>query len=287
MTAIYKREVKSYFNNVLGYIFCAFILLFIGIYTMAINLTGGSANFEYSIGNMAFIYMIAVPILTMRVIAEERKQKTDQLLYSLPMSMSEVVMGKFFALLTVLLVPTVISCIYPLILTAYGKINFFASYGTILAFFLLGSSLLSMGLFISSMTDNQITAVISTFVVVLINYYIVTLADYVSYSTTATFVAFTVLILLAALCIYFVTKNSVIAVLAAAAAEVALLVYKLINPDALYGVFPKLMGKISVFERFYNFPNGMFDLTSVAYFIIVTAVFLFLTVQSMEKRRWS
>lgn len=287
MTAIYKREVKSYFNNVLGYIFCAFILLFVGIFTMAINLTGGSASFEYSIGNMAFIYMIAVPILTMRVIAEERKQKTDQLLYSLPMSMSEVVMGKFFALLTVLLVPTVICCVYPLILSAYGKINFFASYGTIFAFFMLGSALLSMGLFISSLTENQITAVISTFVVVLINYYMVTLADYVSYSINATFVAFTVLILLAALCIYFVTKNSVIAVFAAAAGEIVLLLYKLINPDSLYGVFPKLMGKISLFERFYNFPNGMFDLTSLAYFLIITAVFLFLTVQAMEKRRWS
>lgn len=287
MTAIYKREVKSYFNNVLGYIFCAFILLFVGIFTMAINLTGGSASFEYSIGNMAFIYMIAVPILTMRVIAEERKQKTDQLLYSLPMSMSEVVMGKFFALLTVLLVPTVICCVYPLILSAYGKINFFASYGTIFAFFMLGSALLSMGLFISSLTDNQITAVISTFVVVLINYYMVTLADYVSYSITATFVAFTVLILLAALCIYFVTKNSVIAVFAAAAGEIVLLLCKLINSDSLYGVFPKLMGKISLFERFYNFPNGMFDLTSLAYFLIITAVFLFLTVQAMEKRRWS
>lgn len=287
MTAIYKRELKSYFNNVIGYIFCAFILLFVGIYTMAINLTGGSASFEYSIGNMAFIYMIAVPVLTMRVIAEERKQKTDRLLYSLPMSMSEVVMGKFFALLTVLLIPTIISCIYPLILSSFGKINFFASYGTILAFFLLGSALLSMGLFISSLTDNQITAVISTFVVLLINYYIVTLADYVSYSTTATFIAFTVLIVLAAACIYTITKNSVVAVLAAAVGELVLFVYKLVNPDALYGVFPKLMSRISVFERFYNFPNGMFDFTSVAYFLTVTAVFLFLTVQAMEKRRWS
>ena len=96
MKAIYKRELKAYFNNILGYIFCAFILLFIGIYTMAINLNGASANFEYAIGNMGFIYLIAVPIITMRAIAEERKQKTDQLLYSLPISMSEVVLGKFF-----------------------------------------------------------------------------------------------------------------------------------------------------------------------------------------------
>lgn len=287
MTAIYKREFKSYFNNILGYIFCAFILLFVGIYTMAINLNGASANFEYSIGNMAFIFLIAVPILTMRSIAEERKQKTDQLLYSLPISMTQVVLGKYLAMLTVLLIPTLISAVYSLILSAYGKINFFASYGTLLAFFMLGGSLLAMGLFISALTDNQVVAVIGTFIVVLINYYIVTLADFVSYSATATFIAFTVIILLAALCVYFLTKNSVVAVAAAAVGEVILSIYKLANPDSLYGLFPKIMNKISVFERFYNFPNGIFDITALVYFAVITAVFLFLTVQAMEKRRWS
>lgn len=287
MTAIYKREFKSYFNNILGYIFCAFILLFVGIYTMAINLNGASANFEYSIGNMAFIFLIAVPILTMRSIAEERKQKTDQLLYSLPISMTQVVLGKYLAMLTVLLIPTLISAVYPLILSAYGKINFFASYGTLLAFFMLGGSLLAMGLFISALTDNQVVAVIGTFIVVLINYYIVTLADFVSYSATATFIAFTVIILLVALCVYFLTKNSVVAVAVAAVGEVVLSIYKLANPDSLYGLFPQIMNKISVFERFYNFPNGIFDITALVYFAVITAVFLFLTVQAMEKRRWS
>lgn len=287
MKAIYKRELKAYFNNILGYIFCAFILLFIGIYTMAINLNGASANFEYAIGNMGFIYLIAVPIITMRAIAEERKQKTDQLLYSLPISMSEVVLGKFFAMLTVLLIPTLIAGIYPLILSAYGKINFFASYGTLFAFFMLGASLIAMGIFISALTENQVVAVIGTFIILLVNYYMVTLANLISYSVTATFIAFSVIILLAALCVYLITKNAVVGVLIAAVCEVALSIYKLAKPDALYGVFPKIMNEISVFERFYNFPNGIFDITSLVYFAAVAAIFLFLTVQAMEKRRWS
>lgn len=287
MKAIYKRELKAYFNNILGYIFCAFILLFIGIYTMAINLNGASANFEYAIGNMGFIYLIAVPIITMRAIAEERKQKTDQLLYSLPISMSEVVLGKFFAMLTVLLIPTLIAGIYPLILSAYGKINFFASYGTLFAFFMLGASLIAMGIFISALTENQVVAVIGTFIILLVNYYMVTLANLISYSVTATFIAFSVIILLAALCVYLITKNAVVGVLIAAVCEVALSIYKLAKPDVLYGVFPKIMNEISVFERFYNFPNGIFDITSLVYFAAVAAIFLFLTVQAMEKRRWS
>ena len=287
MTAIFKREFKSYFNNILGYMFCAFILLFAGIYTMVINLKSGSANFEYVLGNMAFIFLIAVPILTMRVVAEERRQRTDQLLYSLPVTMTEVVFGKYFAMLAVLFIPLAIMGIYPLILSAFGNVNLFASYGTLLAFFMLGASLIAMGLFISSLTDNQVVAVIGCFIIVLLNYYIGTLASYVSYSVNATFFAFVIIIAAAAFLIYYLTKNSLLSLIVAAIAEIAIIAVKFANPDSLYGVFPKIMDKISVFERFYTFPNGVFDITSLVYYIVVIAAFLFFTVQSMEKRRWS
>lgn len=287
MTAIFKRELKSYFNNILGYIFCAFILLFAGIYTMVINLKSGSANFEFVLGNMAFIFLIAVPILTMRVVAEERRHKTDQLLYSLPITMTEVVFGKYLAMLAVLFIPLAIISVYPLILSLFGNVNFFASYGSLLAFFMLGASLIAMGMFISSLTDNQVVAVIGSFILVLLNYYIGTLAGYVSYSANATFIAFVIVIAAVAFLIYYLTKNSLLAVIIAAIAEIALIAVKLVNPDSLYGLFPKIMDKISVFERFYTFPNGVFDITSLVYYIVVIAAFLFFTVQSMEKRRWS
>ncbi len=287
MMAIFKREFKSYFNNMLGFIFCAFILLFAGIYTMAINLKSSSASFEYVLGNMGFIFLIAVPILTMRVIAEEKRQKTDQLLYSLPISMTEVVFGKYLAMLAVLLIPITIMGIYPLILSIFGNVSLFASYGSLLAFFLLGASLIAMGLFISSLTDNQVVAVIGCFIVVLLNYYMGTLADLVSYSENATFIALVAIIAIAAFLIFLITKNSLLSVIIAAIFEIVIIAVKWVNPDSLYGVFPAIMSKISVFERFYNFPNGIFDITSLVYFIVIIAVFLFLTVQSMEKRRWS
>ena len=287
MTAIFKREFKSYFNNILGYIFCAFILLFAGIYTMVINLKSGAANFEYVLGNMAFIFLIAVPILTMRVVAEERRQRTDQLLYSLPITTTQIVFGKYLAMLSVLFIPLAIMGIYPLILSAYGSMNFIASYGTLTAFFMLGASLIAMGLFISSLTDNQVVAVIGCFILVLLNYYIGTLASYVSYSANATFIAFVLIIAAVSFAIYYLTKNSLIALIIATISEISLIGVKLLNPELLYGLFPRIMDKISVFERFYTFANGVFDITSIVYYIVVISAFLFFTVQSMEKRRWS
>ncbi len=120
MKAVFEREFKSYFQNVTGYIFIAFLLLFAGIYTMAINLNNGSPKFEYVLRNMSFIFLIIVPVLTMRVIAEEKRQKTDQLLYALPVSTTKIVLGKYLAKLSVLAIPVAILSLNPVILS-YGN----------------------------------------------------------------------------------------------------------------------------------------------------------------------
>ena len=122
MIAILKREIKSYFCSVTGYMFCAFMLLFAGIYTVTINIESSYANFEYVLSNMDFIYIIIIPVLTMRVISEERKQRTDTLLYSLPVSMTKVVVAKYLAMLSVLLVPVVIMGFYPLVLSSANSL---------------------------------------------------------------------------------------------------------------------------------------------------------------------
>ena len=123
MMAIYRRELRSYFRGVTGWLFSAFLLLFVGIYTMVYCLANGYPNFEYVMGNISFIFLICVPILTMRVFAEEKHRKTDQLLYSLPVSLSSVVLGKYLAMVTVLAVPALIACVYPLVLTGFGTVS--------------------------------------------------------------------------------------------------------------------------------------------------------------------
>lgn len=105
MIAILKHELRTYFHSLTAYLFGAFLLLFVGIGAMLYNLQAAVSNFEYVLSFSSLIFVVIVPILTMRVIAEERKQKTDQLLYSLPISTTKVVLGKFLALLVVYLLP--------------------------------------------------------------------------------------------------------------------------------------------------------------------------------------
>ncbi len=287
MKAVFKHEISSYFTSLTGYVFGAFLLLFAGIYTMAYNLKSGIANFEYVPGSMGFIFLVIVPILTMRVLAEERRQKTDQLLYSLPVSMTEVVLGKFFALLAVFAVPVCVMCVYPLILCAFGNVYLPAAFGSVVAFIFLGTALLSIGMFISSVTESQAVAAGLCFVVMLLNYFLSSLADLVTSSAAASFVTFTIAAILLALIIYKMTKSGFMAIAAGVVLEVVILATYTISGKSFEGIFPELMDKLSLFERFNVFINGIFDLTGIVYFIGITVFFLFLSVQSLEKRRWS
>ncbi len=287
MKAIFEREVKSYFNGMIGYIFVAFLLLFVGIYTMVINLKSSYASFEYVMSNMDFIYLIMIPVLTMRVISEERKQKTDQLLYTLPMSMTKIVLGKYLAMLLVLAVPTVIICFYPMILSMYGSVNLLSAFCSIVGFYLLGAALIAIGMFISSVTESQAVAAVLCFIVLLINYYISNLADYVSKTAGASFFAITVAIVLLAIIIKLLTKNGLFAVMFGAICEAGLFILMLVSSTKLEGLFPKIMEKLSIFDQFSNFLQGIFDLTGVVYFLMVIVIGVFLTVQSLEKRRWN
>lgn len=287
MKAIIKHEISSYFSSLTGYVFGAFVLLFAGIYTMVYNLKTMVTNFEYVLANMSFIFLIVVPILTMKVLAEEKRQKTDQLLYSLPISMTEVVLGKYLALLAVFAFPLALICIYPLVLTAFGDVYLITAYSALFGFFFLGAALLSIGMFISSITENQAVAAGLCFVVMLINYYLTSLSEYVSSTAFSTLIAFTVVILFIALIIRIMTKSTLSAFVIGGILEIGVLILYITKTTEFEGLFPELMSKLSLFDRFYEFVNGLFSLEHIVYFITVMGVFLFLSVQSMEKRRWS
>ncbi len=287
MNAIFRHELSSHFTSLTAYVFGAFLLLFAGIYTMVMNLSNLVTNFEYVLGNMSFIFLVTIPILTMRVIAEERRQKTDQLLYSLPISMTEVIMGKYAAMLVMLLIPTGIMSIYPLILRSFGNVHLPTAYGAIVGFFFLGAALIAIGLFISSITESQAVAAGLCFIVMLINYYISSLASFIAATSFTSYAAFAVLILIFAVIVRLMTKNNIISFLLCAVMEGILLAAYLLNGTAFEGLFPSIMEELSLFDRFYTFVDGVFDLNAVVYFVTVIGLFLFLTVQSMEKRRWS
>ena len=272
MRAVFRHEVSSYFTNVTGYVFGAFLLLFAGIYTMAYNLRSGYTNFEYVLGSMSFVFLVIVPILTMKVIAEEKRQKTDQLLYSLPLSMTRVVLGV---------------CIYPIVLGAFGSVYLPAAYSAVFGFYLLGAALIAIGMFISSITESQAVAAGLCFVVMLLNYFITSLASYASTTAASSLLAFTVLVLVIGGVFRLMTRSGFASVVLMLILEGLLLVGFLLDSSAYEGLFPEIMEQLSLFDRFYDFVYGIFDLGSVVYFLTVIGVFLFLSVQSLEKRRWS
>jgi ABC-2 type transport system permease protein len=285
--AIIGRELRSYFSSPLGYVFTAVVLLFVGIFTMVYNLKNFLSAFELSLGQMSFVYIIAIPILTMRIIAEEKRQKTDRLLYSLPMGMTRIVFGKYFSALVVLALPVAITGLYPLILSLYGEINFLSAYGSIVGFFLLGAAIIAIGLFVSSVTESQVVAAVLSFVILLSNFFISDLANMMSLSAVTSYVAIAIAIIALAVIIRFLVKSGVFATIFAIICEIGLVVLFMMSRTSFEGLFPKILKGFSLFNRFYSFIGGIFDITSVVYFVMVSLIFVFLTIQSLEKRRWN
>lgn len=287
MKSIYKRELKAYFTSYTGYIFISFILLTTGIYSWFINFLNQSPEFEYILLNLNFIYLIAVPLITMRSFAGERRQKTDLLLYSLPLRGSAVVLGKYLAQLTVLLIPTAVICLYPLILMLFGTVSVLTCYSTIAGFFLMGASFIAIGMFISSLTENPTVASISTFAVLFVIYLSSTVANGMSTAAIVSFIAVSIVILISCGAISYFTKNSSFGVILGTFLLLAATVLYVFFPSFYEGGVQKVLNSISLFDRLSFFVTGIFDLTSVVYYLSVSALFCFLTIQIIEKRRWS
>ena len=287
MIAIFKHELSSHFKGLSGYVFGAFLLAVMGLYVTDNHLLSMSVDFERVVTGISFIFLIIIPILTMRVLSEERRQKTDQLLYSLPISMTDVVVGKYLAMLVVFLIPVVIISLYPLILSSYGQVNLKMAYGSLGMFFLLGASLIAMGTYVSAMTESQVASAGLCFVVMLVNYLLSPIASLLPSTTVASLVAITVFVLLVAFLIYQFTKNATVALAVAAVLEAATLIAYLVKSSLFENLVPTILQNLSLYQHLGNVSSGKFDIVGVVYYISVIGVFLFMTVQTMEKRRWS
>ena len=287
MGAIYKRELKSYFTGMIGYVFIAFVLLFIGIYTTAYNLKYLYPMFEYVIDSTNFLFLIVVPILTMRALAEERKQKTDQLIYSLPVRLTDVVLGKYLAMVTLFAIPTAVISLYPLILSRYGNIALGTAYSSLAGFFMLGCCLIAIGLFMSSVTDNQLIAAVASFAALVLSFLMNGLAELMTTTAVASLIALTVVSAALGVCVRLMTGSLSAALLAGLLCEAPLCAVYLLRPAVLEGAFARIMSALAIFDRLSSFTGGMLDLTALVYFLSVAVLFLFFSVQSVEKRRWS
>ena len=287
MTAVFKHELRAYLHSFVTYLFCAFLLIFTGIGAMLYNIQSAVANFEYVLQFICIVTVVILPILTMRIISDEKKQRTDKLLYSLPISTGDIVIGKYLAVLLVFLVPMLIIAVYPLIFKQFGDVYLLTSYGAMLAFYLMGAAMIAVGMFISSLTENQGIAAGITIPLLLFNYFSVSLADYVSSSAFGSLVVLMIFAAILSFIVYYCTKNDTLGCAIFIVCVLALGVSYFFKSELYEGLVPAIMQKLSLFSRFSVFVNGVFDITSIVFYLTAAAFFVFLTIQSLEKRRYN
>ena len=288
MLAIYKRELKSYFHSMTGCVFIAFLLVFTGIYFMAYNLTAGYPYFSYTLSGSLIVFIVGIPLITMRSFSEERKNKTDQLLLTAPVSLGKVVMGKYLAMATVIAIPNVIFCLYPLIIKSQGTAYLEVDYISIVVFFLLGCVYAAIGMFLSSLTESQIIAFISTFGILLVLYLWDGLLSMLPSSAAGGLAGVLILLTIAVFYIWRMTENIVLAgAVEIAGAAVSIVLY-FVKQSLYENLLTDVLGKLALANVFTDISNNsIVDVTGIVLYLSVIAVFVFLTVQAIQKRRWS
>lgn len=288
MKAIYKNEIHSYFRTMTGYALFAFLVMFIGIYFMVYNMYQGYPYFSYTLSAVMTILLVWIPVLTMRSFAEERKNKTDQLLFTAPVKIRHIVMGKYLAMSTIFLMPVIFLCLFPLIIEMSGTAYLLADYIAIIQFFLVGCVFIAIGMFFSSITESPVIAAVSTFAVILILYIWEYLIGYLPESAAGNFIIALLLCTAVSAWVFFTTKNKFLSGLVMFITAVACTVTFIIKSSAYESLFSNVLGKFNVISAFENaVSNSIFDVSGTILQITVIGVFIFLTIQSIEKRRWS
>lgn len=287
MLAILKRELHSYFSTPAGYIFMGFFLLTAGIFFAMINLLQANPNYNAFLSTITFVFMLVVPVLTMRLLAEESRQKTDQLLLTAPLSVTQIVLGKYLAALTVFAVTLLVTCLYPIILSFFGFIAVPQIIGGYLGFFLLGACFTAIGLFISACTENQVIAAVVSFTVLLFSWLAEMIGPGLPNSTGSGLVFLGLAVLGIAFLLYQTTKNPYLPLLAViAGAGVMALIYGL-DKTWYDGIIIRVFDWFSLYKRYNNFSQGNLSVGLLVYYLSFAAAFVFLTIQKIEKRRWS
>lgn len=288
MKAIYRRELQSYFHTMVGYVFIAFLVAFTGVYFMAFNLNYGYPYFSYVLSSIHYVFMIAVPILTMRSFAEDKKNKTDQMLLTAPVSLWKIVIGKYLAMVSIFAVPCVIYLIFPLIIMTQGTAYLMADYLSILVFFLIGCVYIAVGMFLSSLTESPIIAAISTFGVLLLSYLWSGIIDFLPGGAAGNAAGFILLATVLTIGIYQMTKNWLIAAVFEAATIITCVVIGIVKASILEGALSNLLGRFSLTDALADIAsNSLLDVGSLIFDVSLAGLFIFLTMQMIQKRRWS
>ncbi|HVO37564.1 MAG TPA: ABC transporter permease [Spirochaetia bacterium] len=288
MLAVFRRELRAYFTSPIGFTFVGFFILIAGVFFAISNLLSANPNYTGVLSSITFIFLFIVPILTMRLISEETRQKTDQLLITSPLTVTGIVLGKYLAAVGVFVITLLITVLYPVIMSffALGGLGWWEILGGYIGFLLLGSCFISVGLFISSCTENQLIAAAGTFASLLL----IWILDFISQYVPAD--AFSGLVFLAFLgvglvILVFLSTRSSLATVATIVAAAAFLVLMFVFKRSFYeGLIAKILAWFSLLKRYNDFSMGVLGLAPIVYYLSFSGVFVFLTVRMLEKRRW-
>ncbi|MCI9442747.1 MAG: ABC transporter permease subunit [Ruminococcus sp.] len=288
MLAIYKRELRSYFQSMVGCVFVAFLVLFTGIYFTAYNLTAGYPYFSYTLSGSLIVFIVGIPLITMRSFAEERKNKTDQLLLTAPVSLTKVVLGKYLAMATVVAIPNLVFCLFPLIIKMNGTAYLKVDYISIMVFFLLGCVYLAIGMFLSTLTESQIIAFITTFGALLLLYLWDGIMEFLPSSASGCMVGVLLILSLIVFYIWQITSNWILSAVLEAVCVIACVAVYFVKSSLYENLLSMLLGKLAFADVFTGITrNHIVDMSGIVLYLSVITVFIFLTVQTIQKRRWS
>ena len=286
MLAVYKKELRGYLTSMVGYVFIAFLLI-LGIYFTAYNLQYASPDFGATLSSVTFLFLVITPILTMRILAEEKKNRTDQLLLTAPVSVWKVILGKYLSMVTIYAIPVVISAFYPLIMGRYGVISYPMAYVAVIGFFFLGCAQIAVGLFLSSVTESQVIAAVLTFGILFCSYMMDGIESFFSDTAISSMVAFLIIAVVVGIVVYQLTKNIIFSSCVGGVLVIGIAAVYFIKPTVFTGLIQKFLNLFAIANHFDNFVGGIFDVTGIIYMLSVVCIFVFLTVQCIQKRRWS
>ncbi len=288
MTAIYRRELKSYLHTMIGYVIIAFLIVFTGIYFMAYNLNYGYPYFSYALSAVLYVYMVAIPVLTMRSFAEDRKSKTDQLLLTAPVNLWEIVVGKYLAMVTILSVPCLIYLVFPLIIKAQGTAYIAVDYLSILIFFLLGCVYIAIGMFISSLTQSQIIAAVGTVGVLLLFYLWGGILGLLPSSAIMNMIGILAILSVLAALVFQMTKNWLLCAVLEFLFLAGNIIAYAVDSTVYEGLLSEILGKFNLANVFADIvSNNLLDVSGIIMYLSLIVFFNFLTMQMIQKRRWS
>ena len=287
MTAIFKREFKSCFTGMIGWVIAAVSLFFLGLYFTNRNLLYASSDFASVLYTMTMIPLFLLPAISMRSFAEERKNKTDQLLLTSPVSIPAIVAGKFLAELAVFALPLAAAVVMPLLLQAFGTVSLVAAYSALLGYLLLGGACLAVGTWISALTENQILAYLATFGALLVAYLMNGIQTMFTTGNLLAFVVFMIVLLVASVLVGVICKRLAAGAAVFCAGAVVLFVLFQLRPAWLLAAFNAVLSALALFEPFKDIVGGMFSIPAIVYYLSVIGLFLFLTGQALARRRWN